>query len=103
MINKKGIRNGIIRRASKLYGYPPDQIKMVLCVGHFFKPDRDDVIAHLKTLNVEVISADEIVEQLLTLVVGKHGAKKRKPKMYVNDPVIVTLRLLDSQQRLITS
>lgn len=94
MFNRLKLRNAIIRKASQIYDFPKDQIRLALFVGKFLAADKDDVVSYLSKRSVEVTGPDVIVEQLLTLV-GK--------KTYVNDPVITTLRLLHAQGKLIVS
>lgn len=92
MFNRLKIGNGIIREASKLYGYQKEQIRLALFVGRFLACDKDAVRKHLTERGVKVVGPDEIVKQLLTLV---------SKKTYVNDPVITTLRLLYAEGKIV--
>ena len=94
MFNRLKLRNAILHRASEIYGFPMNQIRLALFVGKFLAADKEDVEAYLSKRGIDVIGPDVIVEQLLTLIGNR---------TYVNDPVITTLRLLHSRGKLIAS
>lgn len=90
MFNERAIMRGMIRGASARFGYPPKRIRMCLFVGKFHRPDEVDIRKHLARLRtpagtVEVIGLDEIVRQLLAATTSR---------TYINDPVLMTLKVL---------
>lgn len=92
MLTDAKVRRGILKGASRRYGYPPTMIRMALFVGKFHKPDEAAVRKYLSGIRipagtVEVFGLDEVVPALLDL------AKRRT---YIDDPVIVTLKMLNA-------
>lgn len=92
MLNDRVIRNGIFKGAAKLYGYPKSRISMALYVGKFCRTDEDLVRSHLgvplrSRPSINVVGLSEIVKELQLL------ADRRT---YINDPVVMTLKVLKS-------
>jgi hypothetical protein len=90
MFNKPQVRKGILIAASKRYGYSEEQIRFALFCGKFRTCDEALVRRHLEAINigagnVRVIGPEQIAKGILDLSKGK---------TYVNDPVLVTLKLL---------
>lgn len=90
MFNDRAIRKGILAGAHARYGFPPKQIQMALFVGKFHGPDEAAIRKHLAGIStaggpVQVIGLTEIASKLLELA---------NRKTYINDPVIVTLKVL---------
>jgi hypothetical protein len=90
IFNNPEIRHGIVEGAQRRYGFPLDQIGIQLFVGKFRKPDEQMIRDHLRALcagsvQIEVVGLAEIVRELMKLA----GSKT-----YINDPVIVTLKVL---------
>ncbi|HEX4053484.1 MAG TPA: hypothetical protein VHX86_04395 [Tepidisphaeraceae bacterium] len=90
MFNERRIRNGILKTASDRYGYSKDQIRFSLFCGKFRACDEALVRKHLEAMNVgagsvQVIGPEQIVKGIIDLSNGR---------TYINDPVLVTLKLL---------
>lgn len=90
MFNDPVVRDGIVREASKRYGYPPERIRMGLFVGKFYRPDETIVRQHLAGIclpggPVEVVALADLVTTLLDV---------SRRKTYINDAVVMTLRVL---------
>lgn len=90
MFHNPSVRQGILLGASKRYGYPASQIQMGLFVGKFHRPDEIAVREHLNGIilpggPVQVVGLVEIVDRLREV---------SSRKTYINDPVVMTLKVL---------
>ena len=87
----------MFKKANEIYGYPVDQIQLVLYVGKFTKGHEPAIRAHLGTIvagagAIQVVGLKDMVRELI---------KAAESKTYVNDPVIVTLKSLEQSGYLV--
>jgi hypothetical protein len=97
VFNNVHVRRGILKSASKRYGYPLNRIRLALIAGKFHHPDEEAIRKHLGTIRtkagpVEVISLEEIAKTLMDIA---------ERKTYINDPVVVTMKVLHARGRLL--
>jgi hypothetical protein len=90
MFNDLDVRNGMVTGACERYGYSPSAIRMALYVGKFAAADEGIVRQHLSEIlvggaPVDVIGLDRVVAGLLSAA---------SDRMYINDPVLMTLKAL---------
>jgi hypothetical protein len=90
MFHNTSVREGILQGASSRYGYPVERIRMALFVGKFHRPDETLVRDHLNAIvlpggPIQVVGLVEIVDRLRDV---------SSRKTYINDPVVMTLKVL---------
>jgi hypothetical protein len=91
IFNDSELRREIFAKAAGMYGYGIDQIELRLFVGKFARRDEDRVRAYLSTMKVEVVAVPEIARGLVASLTSK---------TYIDDPVIMTLRVLEAAKLL---
>ena len=95
MLNRKDVRDGILRSAAKTYGYQENQVEFRLYVGHFMSVKQE-----LETREwcdgqivgsgpIRVFSVDEIVDVVKA---------KASSKTYLNNPALVALKVLQEAE-----
>lgn len=92
MFNDAAVRDGIINGASKRYGYPVERITMALFVGKFCRPDEQVIRKHLCRMvmgggPVEVVGLMDLIKTLQEVA---------NRKTYINDAVVMTLKVLQA-------
>ena len=85
-----GIRRGVLREASKRYGYPVRKIQLAFFVGKFASGSEEAVRRRLARIQagagpVRVFGLAEIATDLLEVIASK---------TYLDDPVVATLRTI---------
>ena len=90
MFNEPEIQEGMLREAENRYGYPQSQIQFCLFAGKFQKGQESIITSHLNTIvagagPVRVFNLQTVVQGLL---------KAAESRTYINDPVIMTLKVL---------
>jgi hypothetical protein len=92
LLNDQVVQEGVITRAAEQFGYTTDHVELRLYVGKFKNDgERTAIEGHLaRSPNglrpVRVFGLDSIIRQLFAAV--------DKDKMYINDPVVATMRAL---------
>lgn len=100
LFNDREVQQGVLAGASERYGYPQDQVFLMLIGGHFAYDDSSGERAirdHFAEVEVgggpvEVIGPETLVDDLVTNTLDR--------KTYIDDPVVATLRLLREAERL---
>ena len=91
IFNEPEVRNGVLREAKRVYGYPLGKMRLALFVGKFGGGTHEgDIRTHLNRLRVgggpvQVFGVREIAESLVSLA---------DRKTYLDDPVVMTLKML---------
>lgn len=90
IFNDSEIRDQVLEQAKETYGYPISKIRLGLFVGKFGGGHEEDIRRHLEGLRVgggpvRIVGIQDISRQLISAI---------ESSTYVDDPVIVTLRLM---------
>lgn len=93
LLNDPVIRDGVIAGAAKRYGYRLEQVTLRLYVGKFAGGEGGDEVAvrawcatqQVGTGPIEVIGLKEVVEKVLSIAARS---------TYINDPVVVSMKVL---------
>jgi hypothetical protein len=96
LLNNKDIRSQVVAEAATRYGYPLRQVELRLYVGRFAAPTRGTHEAAIREWAAhQRVGAGRIKVYGLTEVVGAvRDAAERK--QYRDDPVLVTLKVLQA-------
>lgn len=96
IFNDETLRDSIIAAAAARYGYEVRDVRLALYAGRFKNGAEAPIRAHLSSVTagggpIEVFRNDEVCRKLVRLL---------DSKMYVNDPVAMTLRALGAAKLL---
>lgn len=83
LFNERELREEIVRQAAEKYGFRFDHVEVRLYAGNIRKNDREAIKNHLQSMNVRLVTLDEILNSLLDLAATK---------TYVDDPVLMTVK-----------
>ena len=92
LFNDPVVKDGVLKEAAKRYGYPMKAISMAMFVGKFAGNDEDYIRRHLGKMRVG--GKPVRVYGLAEIIIGV--VKASEAKTYVDDPVIVTVKCLNS-------
>jgi hypothetical protein len=90
LLNNAEVRDGVVAQAAERYGYRLDQITLRLYVGQFARHDELEIRAwcakqHVGAGPIDVIGLSEVVPLVYSVA---------KRKTYINDAVVVSMKVL---------
>jgi hypothetical protein len=92
LLNDPEIRNAVVTKAAKRYGYRVDQVRLRLYVGKFARTGQaeDEIRAWCSTQHVgagaiEVMNLEYVIEKVRSVA---------RAKTYINDPIVVSMKVL---------
>jgi len=97
ILNDREIRKSIVRQAAKRYGYSRDQVQFGLYVGRFSGPSKGEHEQRVREwclrqrIGVGPIEVSSLTDMVATVVHAATDAKQ-----YRDNPVLVTMRLLNA-------